>query len=289
MHRTIRLTVGSVVAGALVLALGSAAWAQTTLSQIKERGYIRVALANEIPYGFVDSSGTAKGIAPDVAKKVLAAMGIKDIQWVVTEFGSLIPGLKAGRFDMVAAGMAIHPARCQQVQFSEPNSSYGDGLLVKRGNPHGIHSFADIKKNPKLKLAVVGGSDAFDVAQAVGIPDGRIINIASNADAIAAVATGRVDAYAATGITVERLAKHSHRVEPAEPFVDPVVKGKPVRDWGAFTFQKGSTAFVQEFNKHLAAVHQTNWYRKTLEGYGLSKEDVKLALHKSTADLCSGE
>jgi len=288
MNRTIRRLGCGLLSGALTLVLASGAWAGTTMAQIKDRGYIRVAVANEIPYGFVDSSGEAKGIAPDVAKKVLAEMGIKDIQWVVTQFGSLIPGLKAGRFDMVAAGMAIHPARCQQVLFSEPNSSYGDGLLVKKGNPEKIHSFADIKNNSKLKVAVVGGSDAFDVAQAVGIPESRIVNIGSNADSIATIATGRADAYAATGITVERLAQKSDRVQPAEPFVDPVVKGKVVRDWGAFTFPKDSDAFVKEFNAHLAKVHDTAWYRETEKGFGLSSQDVSLAMKKTTAELCSG-
>jgi polar amino acid transport system substrate-binding protein len=32
-------------------------------------------------------------------------MGIHQIEVVTTDFGSLIPGLQAGRFDVIAAGM----------------------------------------------------------------------------------------------------------------------------------------------------------------------------------------
>ncbi|NLY64878.1 MAG: transporter substrate-binding domain-containing protein, partial [Alcaligenaceae bacterium] len=101
-----------------------------TLKEIQDKGYIRIAVANEIPYGYMTPSNEAKGAGPDVAKLIMEKLGIKEIRWVTTNFGSLIPGLKADRFDMVAAEMAILPQRCTEVHFSEPNSSYGEGLLV---------------------------------------------------------------------------------------------------------------------------------------------------------------
>lgn len=259
-----------------------------TLKQIKERGYIQIAVANEIPYGYVTASGEAIGIAPSVAKKVLAKMGIKEIQWVVTPFGSLIPGLKAGRFDMVAASQAILPARCQQVLYSVPNSSYGEGLLVKKGNPENIHSYEDFVKNKNLKMAIMSGADQLDFAHAVGIPDSQLVTITSNSDAPSAVSAGRADAYAATGLTVERLAKKDPRVQAAEPFKDPVVHGKVVRSWGGFTFSKDSKEFRDEFNKYLTAFHKTDEYHKIEMHFGLSKHDIEAALSKTTEELCGG-
>src|SRR5690606_3307861 len=105
--------------------LGGTAFAQSTLETARENGYIRVGFANEAPYGYATPSGELTGEAPEVAKAILARMGIEEVDGVLTEFGSLIPGLRAGRFDIIAAGMFITPERCQQVQFSEP--SYGIG------------------------------------------------------------------------------------------------------------------------------------------------------------------
>ncbi len=56
---------------------------------------------------------------------------------MLTEFGSLIPGLQAGRFDIIAAGMFVNPKRCEQVQFSEPTYGIGQAFLVAEGQPEG--------------------------------------------------------------------------------------------------------------------------------------------------------
>ncbi len=42
-------------------ALFAANTSATTLKDIKDRGFINVAVANEIPYGFMDASGEAEG------------------------------------------------------------------------------------------------------------------------------------------------------------------------------------------------------------------------------------
>lgn len=283
------LTGKILLAASLALGLTAIASAANSLQAIKDRGYIRIAVANEIPYGFMNAKGEAQGFGPDVARKVLAEMGIKDIQWVVTDFGSLIPALRANRVDMVAASQAILPQRCQVVSFSEPNTSYGEGLLVLKGNPKNIHGYEDFVKHSDLKLGIVSGADQTDFAQAMKIPDSQVVFIAANTDALGALQSGRIDAYAATQLTVARLAKKADAVEAAEPFHDPVVNGKAVRSWGGFTFRKNEKAFLKAFNEHMAAVHKTDWWRQTLMGYGLDKHSIDEVSAKTTAELCAGK
>ncbi len=155
-------------------AIGVAASAANavTLKEIQDRGYIRIAVANEIPYGYVDPNGDAKGAGPDVAREVVKALGIEpdNIQWIVTNFSSLIPGLQANRFDMTAAEMAIRPERCQKVVYSEPNTSYGEGLLVADGNPKGIHTYSDFAKEG-MKVAIMAGADQLNMMQSLGVPE----------------------------------------------------------------------------------------------------------------------
>lgn len=277
---------------ALALALiltGSLALAQADLDEILESGEINIATANEIPYGWIDEEGEARGIAPDVAEVVLENMGVTDINWTVTEFGSLIPGLVANRFDMAAASQAILPQRCEQVLYSKVNSSYGEGLLVEAGNPQDIHGYEDFVEDSSLTMGIVSGADQIDFAQAYGIGQDQIVSIPSNTDALSAVQTGRVDAYAATGLTVQRLAEGADGVEAATPFNDPVVDGEPVRSFGGFTFNQGSTEFVEAFNEELAAFHETEEYREILRSHGLSDQDIDAALNASTEELCAGE
>ncbi|QYA16554.1 ectoine/hydroxyectoine ABC transporter substrate-binding protein EhuB [Rhizobium sp. AB2/73] len=275
---------------AMGLTVGLAASAHAaSLEQIKKDGYIRGASANEVPYSYMDESGAAKGIGPDVAAAVLKSMGVKEVDWTVTPFGSLIPGLKAKRFDFVAAEQNILPERCKQVQFTTPNSSYGEGLLVPKGNPKKLHSYEDIKKDPSLKVAIVSGADQLDFFHGLGIPESQIVMIQANADALSTIQTGRADAYAATELTVAKLVQGSTNVEHAEPFTDPVINGKSVRSYGGFDFRPEDKELYKAFNTALEAFKKTDDYKKILMSYGLSAESVEAARTKSTEDLCAGK
>lgn len=278
----------SLIATGLTLGFAVSAHA-ASLEQIKKDGYIRGASANEVPYSYMDESGAAKGIGPDVAAAVLKSMGVKEVDWTVTPFGSLIPGLKAKRFDFVAAEQNILPERCKQVQFTTPNSSYGEGLLVPKGNPKKLHSYEDIKKDPSLKVAIVSGADQLDFFHGLGIPESQIVMIQANADALSTIQTGRADAYAATELTVAKLVQGSTNVEHAEPFTDPVINGKSVRSYGGFDFRPEDKELYKAFNTALEAFKKTDDYKKILMSYGLSAESVEAARTKSTEDLCAGK
>jgi len=283
MTQTLKLAALSISA----LALATSTLSAATLDEIRESGTIRIAVANEIPYGYVDPNGKALGAGPDVAKAIAAKLGIKKIEWVTTGFSSLIPGLKADRFDMVAAEMAIRPDRCNEVLFSEPNTSYGEGLLVATGNPHGIKSFDDFAKNPNLKVAIMAGADQLDMMQALGVDQDRMVMISANADAISVVSTGRANAYAATSLTVGGLAGNNDKVEAATGFVDPVIDGKAVRSWGGFTFAKDNEALRDAVSGALAEFKTTPEWKEILTGYGFSESDVAGSSTRTTAQLCS--
>ena len=274
-----------------LLACSVAAASATTLEQVRKEGFVRGASANEVPYSYVDADGNAKGIGPEVAAEVWKALGVKEITWSVTPFGTLIPGLKARRYDFVGAEMNILPDRCKQVAFTEPNSSYGEGLLVPKGNPKNLHSYEDIKKDPSLKVAIVSGADQIDFLHGMGIPDSQIVMIQANADALSTVKTGRADAYAATELTVAQLVKDSRDpgVEQAQPFADPVIKGKPVRSYGGFDFRLEDKELYKAFNDALVAFKKTDAYPKILAKYGLSEESIKAAEERRMEDLCAGK
>lgn len=288
MSNRLRLSVRSVIAALSLAALATTTAGAMTLKEIKDRGYIRIAVANEIPYGYVAPEGTAKGAGPDVAKAVVGKLGIDEdnIQWVVTSFSSLIPGLQANRFDMTAAEMAIRPERCRKVIYSEPNTTYGEGLLVKSGNPKNVTAYSDFAKQD-MKVAVMAGADQLQMLQKLDVPQDNIVTIASNSDAISTVATGRADAYAATGLTANELAGKSNDVQIVSDFKDPVIDGKEVRSWGGFTFNQDSTDLRDAFSKELTAFKKTDEWKNILSSYGFTPTDISQSFAKTTDELCS--
>lgn len=273
---------------ALALILGLT-FAQRSWDEIQESGQVTIVTANEIPYGWIDDDGNANGIAPETATAVLENMGITDIEWVVTEFGSLIPSVLAGRADMTAASMAILPARCEQVDYARPNSSYGEGFLVEEGNPQDIHSYQDFIDNPDLTMGIVSGADQLDFAQEVGIPQDQLSFLNANADAPSAVASGRIDAYAATSATVAELAASSDRVQAADPFEAPIIGGEEVRSYGSFNFHPDADDFREEFDAALGEFQETDEWREIHLSHGFTESDIEAALGASTEELCSAE
>lgn len=288
MHATISKALKTtLLASAAALTVAGAAQA-ASLEEIQESGSIRIAVANEIPYGYIDPvSGEAMGAGPDVAKHIVEELGVTDIEWITTDFSSLIPGLQADRFDMVAAEMAIIPTRCATVIYSEPNTSYGEGLLVPAGNPEGLSGYADFAENSDLTVAIMAGANQLDMMQALGVPEDQLVTISSNADAISTVSTGRADAYAATGLTASELAGQSDAVEVAEGFTDPVIDGTEQRSWGGFVFAQGNEELRDAVNEVLAEYKQTDEWLETVSGYGFTDADTSRSFDMSTEELCT--
>lgn len=283
----IRSRLALALAAGMVLSIPFSAAHAASLEEIKQRGQIRIAVANEIPYGYVDLGGEAKGAGPDVARQIMKQLGIDKIEWITTNFSSLIPGLRADHFDMVAAEMAVLPERCKQVLFSEPNTSYGEGLLVAKDNPQDVHAYQDFAKSDQ-KVAIMAGADQLEMLQALGVPAERMVTISNNADAISTVSTGRAAAYAATSLTVSELAKQSDRVEAAANFTDPVIDGEPVRSWGAFTFSQDSQDLRDAVSTELAKFKQTDEWKEILTRYGFSDTDASESTTRNTEQLCTG-
>ncbi|MBF8224289.1 ectoine/hydroxyectoine ABC transporter substrate-binding protein EhuB [Halomonas sp. 328] len=257
------------------------------LDEIRERGSIRIAVANEVPYGYLDENGEGRGAGPEVARHLIDELGIGDIEWVVTDFGELIPGLREGRFDMAAAEMAILPERCELILYSEPNTTYGEGLLVAAGNPLELQAYADFAGRNDHRVAVMGGADQREILMALGVAEEKIVTIARNEEAIEVIAAGEADAYAATGLTVTALDQQSQAVEAALDFVDPMIDGEEVRSWGGFAFGPEAHELRDAINEVLVAYKPTRAWERTLTEHGFTQEDVLNAFKYSTEQLCA--
>jgi len=285
--RNRKLSIAALFSALLVFSLTWGSAGAASLEELRANG-IRIAIADEEPYGYMDDSGEARGPGPDVARHVLGELGIDDIEWVVTSFGDLIPGLQEERFDMAAAEMAVLPERCEKVIYSEPNTTYGEGLLVQAGNPDGLRYYSDFANRKDLKVGILAGANQRGYLEQLGVPSQNIMPIEENRDAIEAVASGEIAAYAGTSLTVAGLAEDAQGVEPAYNFVDPVIDGKEVRGWGAFAFNMSSVELRDAVNEILAPYKYTDEWEETLLSYGFSMLDVLSSFKYDTSHLCAG-
>ncbi|MBF8756234.1 ectoine/hydroxyectoine ABC transporter substrate-binding protein EhuB [Pseudomonas guariconensis] len=263
-------------------AIGLAASAQaTTLDTIKENSRIRIGYANETPFAFTETDGRVTGESPEIAKVIFQKMGIKQVDGVLTEWGSLIPGLRAGRFDVIAAGMYITPARCKQVIFTDPQYALPDTLLVAAGNPKGLHSYADIAKHPDVKLAIMAGTVNLAYARESGVKDEQILQVPDTTAQLQAVRAGRADAAVGTQLTMKGLAKKGgDKVQAITDFTDdPAHTG-----YGALAFRPEDKDLRDAVNAELKRWLGSEEHLKTVAPFGFDRSNVT---DKTAAELCA--
>lgn len=276
---------GAALAGGPGLLAACGGGGEDLMAQGRERGFIRVGFANERPYGFANEEGKVTGEAPEVAKAALEKLGIGEIDGVVTEFGSLIPSLNAGRFDMVAAGMFITPDRCQQVTFSDPDYCAPQALAVKAGNPMGLSDYQSVKEKG-ARLGVMSGAVEERHANEVGIED--VVVLADPPSLVDALRGGRVDAFALTSITVREQTEDQSGIEATEPFVYTNPQGEEELGCGGYAFRPENRAFRDEFNRVLNEMQENNEIAPIVKPFGFGQEEVDLAKDKTAQELCQG-
>ncbi len=284
--RTVRSMLFAIVSTAIgATGFVGSAFAETTLERAKAQGFIRIAFANEAPYGFATPDGKLTGEAPEIARVILARMGIAEVDGVLTEWGSLIPGLRAGRFDMIAAGMFVTPKRCKAISFSEPTYGMTQALMVKKGNPKKLRTYEDIAK-AGATLAVVAGAIELDQAKEKNVSN--LLTIPDFATGVAAVQSGRADALALTAISIGQLVEKAGPdggVERAEPFTFVNSAGEEQKGHGGFGFRQEDSDLRAAFNKELKAFLGSQEHLDLVGPFGFGQTELPT---KTTAELCAG-
>lgn len=281
-------TLTAVAAGApLIAACGSSSssGSKDPLAAAKKARNINVGFANEAPYDFATASGELTGEAPTVARYIMKQLGVPSITGVLTEFASLIPGLEAGRFDMVAAGMFITPERCGQILFSDPDYAAPEALAVPTGNPKHLETLEDVAK-AGAKLGVLSGAVEGGLAKSAGVKN--IQEFPDQTSMIEGMTAGRIDAICLTSISLRyaiQTAGHG-KVELATPFF-PVVNGKKEIDGGGYGFRKGDTSLRDAFNTQLHKIQNDGTLLRLVQPFGFGATEINAAKGLTATKLCS--
>ncbi|MFF4860613.1 ectoine/hydroxyectoine ABC transporter substrate-binding protein EhuB [Streptomyces sp. NPDC002405] len=255
------------------------------LEQLKKQGYVKVAYANEAPYGF-EEGGQLKGEAPTLHREIFKALGVDELKPTFSEWDGLIPGLQAGKYDVISAGMAIIPERCRKALFSEPEFVSPTAMMVRKGNPKNLTDLASAK-SAGATVGVMSGAVEKGYVTAAGISESGIRTLQKPQDGADAVAQGRIDAFVLTGISLRWLARTNPKVEVTGSFV-PVVDGVKQYSPGGAVFRKGSEELRDAFDEQLKKItSDPGRYVRLVGEYGFGKDTIPPAGLK-TADLCKG-
>ncbi|CAN5439784.1 ectoine/hydroxyectoine ABC transporter substrate-binding protein EhuB [soil metagenome] len=251
------------------------------LGELQESGSIRIGIANEVPYGFEDEDGNVTGEAPEVARVVLEELGITEVEAVIVDFGALIPGLQADRFDMIAAGMFINAERAQQIIFSDPDYCVSNSFAVADGNPMDISDFQSVIDSG-ASVAVLSGAVDEGYAVDSGVPEDQIDRYSDVNAQYDALSAGRVDAVSGTSLTVNTQTDTRSGMEATESFF-PVIDGVEQIGCGGFGFS--DQELRDAFNEVLKERQADGTVEEIVTSFGFSTADVETAAGLTVADL----
>ena len=86
------------------------------------------------PYNLTDPSGKIVGFEPDIATDVCARMKV-ECKIIAQDWDGMIPGLEAGKFDVIMDGMSITDDRKKQIDFSVPYADVPAALATAKTSP----------------------------------------------------------------------------------------------------------------------------------------------------------
>ena len=291
--RTTRIGIATAAVGTLTLGLlagcsaggDGATEGMNTLEKAQEEGKITLAIASEQPYSWVEG-GEPTGATIAMHEQIFKNLGIDEIEVEEVDWNSLIPGLNAGRWDAVSAGMSILPERCAEAAFSDPEIMYTTTLVVAKDNPKNLSDLDSVAAAEDVTLAVQSGAIEEGYATDLGIAN--TIQVDSAQAGIEVVQSGRADAFALTAVSLNWMTEGMDDVETTEAFVQEI-DGVEQIGAGATVFRQEDTELLEAYNEELAKITGDEAaYLDLVEPFGFTAENLPPA-DLTTEQLCSGE
>lgn len=250
------------------------------MSRATQQGFLTCVVGNEPPYTKVETDGTVTGCEPDVLRAVCKKLGINEVKGIVSPYESMIPGLQANRWDVIAAGLFMKQSRCSQVAYSEPVIVSTESFLVPAGNPKNITTVASVLADPSLKIGVIPGGFEEGILKSAKVPDNQRVSTADGRSGYEALKAKRVDAFLLPTLSLKSLVTNDTSVE-----ITPQVPDAPKTGSGA-GFRPADKAFVDRYNQALAEFKQTPEFDAILDKWGFDPEAARSA---TAAELCKNE
>lgn len=232
---------------------------------------MRFAYLIEPPFNFRKETGEIAGCDVELARRALAIAGFSHVEFIETEFSSLLSGLEDNRWDMTT-GLFDTMERRQVAAFSTPIWSLADGLLVKKGNPKNVRGYASAAANPECRLAAINKQTQLNACLDAGVPASRILVFETYEEAVQAIIEGHADAYASVAIAHSGFLERHRGLELD---IVPVSRSEKKPAAGAFAFRKKDESLRNAINSAIKRCMHTAEYRTMMLEYGF--DDVALS------------
>ena len=205
-----------------------------TLADVKAAGKLTIATSPDFPPFESLEGNEVVGIEVDIMELICAELGV-ELEIIQMDFDSVLLGVQSAKYDCGMSGITATDDRKENMLFTTPYYMAAQVIVVKEGSD--ITGKADLEGK---KVSVQTGTTADEGCTAEGLD---VQAFAANADAKAALSTGKVDAWIVDNLTALQM------VEEGDGLV--VLDENMTDEPYAFAFAFGSEDLVEEIDSIL--------------------------------------
>lgn len=231
----------------LILASCGTDSSSSVLDDIKETKVFKVGTdATFKPFQY-KSNDEFKGFDIDLVNAIAKELGADKAEFVDTEFKGLIPGLQAGKFDMIASAMYITDERKETIDFSDTYFPGGLSIMVKEDNTE-ITSLDDLAgKNVAVQIGTK--SVAFLEKNQ---PSANLVKVEKNTEMFLELETGKVDAVVTGLPAAKTYIKENGKMK--------VLEDTLTEEYYGFGLRKADTELRDAVNEALKTIQENGVY-----------------------------
>ena len=223
------------------------------LDQIKQRGTIRVGVSTFVPWAMRNKQGELVGFEIDVASRLASDAGL-EVEFIPTAWDGIIPGLLAGKFDVIISGMSITPVRNLSVNFTRPYS-HSELLLAASIEKAGHLVSKEDYDNAEITITVRRGSTSVQAARK-NFPSATIQQFDDDILAFQEVLNGNAESVIASSPKPEHeVLRNSDRL--FIPFDEPLGRGAE-----AIAIRQGEVDALNFFDNWIMLRTEDGWLKE---------------------------
>jgi cyclohexadienyl dehydratase len=231
---------------------GAQAQSKSHLQTVLERGTLRVGTTGDFnPMSIRDTATNGyKGFDIEAMEQLAKDMGVK-VEWVPTEWATLVSGITSDRYDIFAGGSSLSIARAKTVAFSDPYVEAGTLPLIQKSGAAKFKAWSDLNK--KGVVIAVSLGTVFEEQAKAYFPLATVKSVEKPATGYQEVLAGRAQATITSNIEAASLTQTYPQLalvggaadmRNKRPFAYPVAQGDPnwvifVNNWVALKKSEG--------------------------------------------------
>ena len=222
-----------------------------SLAEVQKAGKLTVATSPDFPPFESLEGDKVVGIEVDILTLVAQELGV-ELEIVQMDFDAVLLGIQSAKYDCGMSGITASEERKENMLFTTPYYNAAQVIVVKEGSSITCKADLDGKK-----VSVQTGTTADAGCTDAGY---NVQAFAANADAKAALSTGKVDAWVVDNLTAQQM------VEEGDGLV--ILEEKMTDEPYAFAFAFGSEDLVAEIDEILTKLIADGTIEEIFANYG---------------------